>query len=167
MYNNNEKRNEQELPIVPAARIYHGSPDNSGSALSVRVYPATIQKNGFVQMEFAAQSEAGDGSQSSMDRFDWKHRAVIRLNFAETAELVRVFSSGSPSPVFLSRDSSPKWQASFDCTPLGGGDSRVELSLRYKAGENPCKTISITLSGEEALGLGLALQSVMGRLCFG
>ena len=87
----NEKENQPGRQYLPVATIYHPKKNGNGSALAFRLTPANDRATGFLQMEFAKQSFAGDEEQKLFPRFDWEHRIKLRLNPYEVAELIEVF----------------------------------------------------------------------------
>ena len=168
-----EAKNKNEgTPILPSIKIYHPTADGKGSALTIRLLPATLSTAGYVQLELANQSEVADEAQKTFHRFDWKNRYIVKLNPFETSEVLQVLRREKKSIrdgegiVRKSREEGNKIvKVKF------GNNEGLKPGYSLKIGvskEGAGFTVkSIELSNVEAMALEGALYNSLGRLFFG
>lgn len=148
--------------LYPTFRIYHPKQDNSGTAMAARVVPASLERQGYLQLEFAYQTEVGNGD-SVFPRFGWKDRLTIRMNLPEVAMFISFLQGDLETwnTVLQKKDV----EVVFDVSHKAGGDT-WELSARLSDKEHS-RNIDLSMSKAETMALRMALQSVMGVLAFG
>lgn len=150
---------------LPAATVYHGNYQNTGSVIGVRMCPATARQAGYLQVELARQLEAGSRDQKTFHRFDWAKRITFRFSFIEAGEIVGVIRGNAESirdgKGFRHRDA--KFTLTHVIDPAPG--YAIKAVAEQKDGES--STVEITLTPDEAFAMGLAISASMGMMAFG
>ena len=74
--------------MLPTFSVYHPNSKGNGSAVAIRISPATIKAAGYVQVEVARQQTVGDLERRVYPTFNWKERIITRLTPVEAGEVV-------------------------------------------------------------------------------
>lgn len=166
-----KKKPAKERAILPTFSIYHGNPENTGTAMTVRMQPATLRQGGFVQFEIANQATAGVQTEEGRvyPTFDWDKRVAFRLNPVEVAEMVRCLRGMTESVrdgagyIHKGQKGSAKILFAHAVEPRPHFNLKA-YTLKADGAE---RTIGIDVYPAEAMALEMALSGSFGRLCFG
>jgi hypothetical protein len=155
--------------------FYHANGKGTGSAAQFEVIPASGDREGVIFMTLAQQKSVATGSTEQGTRqhatFDWKNRAIVKLNFNDLCQMLLVFR-GLASTIqegkglyHDSRNTTTMINVTRQAEPYPG--LALEISRRGKnEGDTPLR-IRIIFNAAEALGLGAVLEQQLGVIAFG
>ena len=165
--NNGASAARQKEPQVylPAATVYHGNYQNTGSAIALRMCPATARQAGYLQVELARQLEAGSRDQKTFHRFDWAKRITFRFSFFEAGEIIGVIRGNAESV----RDGAGFVHKGAKFTFTHAVDPKPGYLVKAAASQTDGaeSKVEITLTPDEAFAIGLAMSASMGMMAFG
>lgn len=164
------ERESKSNKIHPALNVYHGNAKNTGSAMAIRVSPAELNQSGYVQIEMARQKTAVGMGDSGYPTFDWKNRAILRLNPFEVCEVIRCIRGISESIndgngiIHKSDRSHTKFTFAHadNMNPCFAAKVWQKMLL-----EDEVREVSVILTANEADTIEMALSAELGRICFG
>ncbi len=160
----------------PQLAFYHPNARNTGSAVKFELHPAHGNSSGCIMMSLANQivtaARTGQGN-PTFARFDWQHRIVVKLDFADLSQMLMVLkgenegaddqkglfhrSAQAVTRILLRRVVEPVKGYSLDV---------YRTAVKGDAGANESKA-HIFLSIPEAIGLACAVEGSMSVIAFG
>ena len=155
--------------VRPAFQLYHPNSKGNGSAIGIRVVPASLSVLGCVQLEIARQMTVGNVEQKVFPTFNWKDRIIVRLTPVEVAEMCRCLRGITPSI---------REGAGFSHR-TDGGASKVtlvhvvepkecfQLKVMHETIAGVDREVSFYIYPAEAFAIEAGLFNAMGALCFG
>lgn len=171
--NEKTETTERRVEYRPSFNLYHPNPKGTGCAISMRLYPAQDDEEGYVMLELACQKSIGDrrGPTPTYPTFDWENRICVKLGFADLCALLTVFRGEAES---INGDKG--LYHSYH-------GQRTRIVLRHLVETVPgyslevyrsqCGTdegdlsAHIFFSSNEAYGIMVAMENVLGLVCFG
>lgn len=155
--------------VRPSFQLYHPNSKGNGSAIGIRVVPASLKVQGCVQLEIARQMTVGNVEQKVFPTFNWKDRIIVRLTPVEVAEVCRCIRGVTHSI----RDG-----AGF-VHRTDGGVSKVtlvhvvepresfQLKVTHETIAGVDREVSFYIYPAEAFAIEAGLFAAMGALCYG
>lgn len=155
--------------VRPSFQLYHPNNKGNGSAMGIRVVPASLKVQGCVQLEVARQLTVGNVEQKVFPTFNWKDRIIVRLTPVEVAEVCRCIRGITPSV----RDG-----AGF-VHRTDGGASKItlvhvveprecfQLKVMHETIAGVDREVSFYVYPAEAFAIEAGLSAAMGALCYG
>lgn len=155
--------------VRPSFQLYHPNSKGNGSAIGIRVVPASLKVQGCVQLEIARQMTVGNVEQKVYPTFNWKDRIIVRLTPVEVAEVCRCIRGIT---------SSIRNGAGF-AHKTDGGASKItlihvvepkecfQLKVMHETIAGVDREVSFYIYPAEAFAIEAGLSAAMGALCFG
>lgn len=156
---------------TPTLSIYHPNARNTGAAIRIAlVKPWRVEgrdefSDGHLELTIASQSEAGEPPS-----FDWDNGIDMPLYFAEISMILEVLhgvreSINDGKGIWMCRPNGERIILGFRhiIEPLSG----YSLEVLRKRDDDGSDVAHIFLSDAEAMGIGYALESTIGRMVFG
>ena len=156
----------------PKLTFYHANARGTGAAVSFELHPAHGDTDGSIWVQFANQLTVGDrrGPNPTFPRFDWENKIVARLGFDDLTQMLQVFRGECESIndgkglYHVSPAGTTSIRLRHVVEPVAGYPFEVYRTPRG-SGEEVHSFIQLTPA--EALGLGAAIESLFGYICFG
>ena len=156
----------------PRLSYYHANARGTGAAVNFELHPATLEAEGSILMEIAAQNSPGkvaaDGA-AMLPRFDWGEKIAVRLCMPDLCGLLQVlrgyYESIADGRGLFHRTMEANIKIAFwhRIDPIPG----YVLEVYAKPHDGDERRASITFSPSEAVGLCCAIEMSMGRVAFG
>lgn len=156
----------------PQLAFYHPNARCSGSAVKFELHPAHDNTSGCLMMSFANQISAASRTNQgspSFARFDWEHRIVVKLDFADLSQMLMVLSGkvssmGDQKGLF---HRSPQAVTRILLRRIEEPVKGYSLDVYRTTNDHNENKAHIFLSDVEALGLLFAIEGSMSVIAFG
>lgn len=176
--NQNEKPNPTAAEVDryrPRFALYHPKANGAGGAVEMELHPAHDDHEGSIVMTLANQKSAGSrrGPTPVFPTFDWENRICVKLDFSDLCAVLQVLR-GECESIGDGRGLYHRYDGKVTriilrhlLEPVAGYSLEVYRSSEgQETGENDLAS-RIFFNPSEALGLTIALENVLGVICFG
>lgn len=159
----------QNQNLLPSFSIYHPNQKGNGAAMAVRLSPAKLSAQGYVQIELARQQTIGDSERKVFPTFNWKDRIIVRLQPVEVADVIRCLKGFTENihdgAGFAHKTDGRASKITFVHVVEPRPCYQLKVMSETIAGDD--KEVTIYMNPAEAAALEYALSASMGILCFG
>jgi len=155
----------------PKLSYYHANSKGTGSAIQLELHPAHDDTAGSIFVSIAHQKTTGSREQGNviMPSFDWKNRAVLKLDAADISQILQVMRGMQESIA----DGKGLFHRSINATTIIKFAHRIEPRPCYafdvwrKPHEGEDVHYYFTFDPSEAFFLMLAIEQSAGVIAFG
>lgn len=169
--NENMERPESTANYRPKLSYYHANAKGTGSAIQLELHPAHDTTPGSLFVSIARQKTAGsrESGRVIMPSFDWKGKAVLKLDVADISQILQVMRGMQESIA----DGKGLFHRSISATTVIKFSHRIEprpcyaLDVWRKPNDGEDSHYYFTFDPSEAFFLMLAIEQSAGTLAFG
>jgi len=157
----------------PDFKMYKPNAKGTGSAVQFTLHPAHDDVDGCLMMTLACQKTVGDmrGPNPTFSTFAWDASMTIKLDFTDLTQVLQVFrgeiESINEDHGLFHRAPGYNTIIKFRHVLEGGSGYMLELYRNTPGKPDNDRCGYYFFSPSEALGLSIAIENMLGVICFG